>query len=638
MQYNGFSEVKAISYGSGDSDILGYDPNTGRMTGYQQNVGSNGLSLTGSLTWNTNGTLQSLNTTDQFVAANIQNCGYTYDDLARLGQVDCGAGKWAQTFTYDPFGNISKSVPNLPGGRTGQSFNPVYSAATNQYSSLTGVTPPYYDSNGNVTSDGFHYYAWDAEGKMSQIDSGASNWTFDALGRWVERADSSGNYVQAVYDPTGSLLAQTLNGQTLRQARLPLVAGAAAQYAYNGNAEPSWGTLNVYWHPDWLGTSRLQSTPDRRVSADPSMAPFGEQQWTQEGIDTLWSSIGASDKTLITTLDFPPSPALPFVIKLDLEEMLVTDIGSFGADTDADDYSIIRGWNGTTAAAHNAGTEIYLVNAATVFTGAGFQDKALDLADFPNREYHSVQGRWVSPDPAGMAAVDPTNPQTWNRYAYVSNNPTSLTDPSGLDEGLPCDIWLDPWDCGFPLFPLPPIFVGGGGGGGGGGYSGGRGPATPPTGGSPVDFPNGETLGLPNGVSIPNLGLPDLLGLSSAGTGCDFGACGGGAMDFSGGGGDPSTQIKSLYDNIVEHLEKIAAEPNSPAGQHWKAEIENWIKQILKKAGKRPGSIDKYLQRIIGISGSDLENLLPSPVIIVNPCIINPLAPYCSIGPYNGPA
>src|SRR5574337_424990 len=27
------------------------------------------------------------------------------------------------------------------------------------------------------------------------------------------------------------------------------------------------------------------------------------------------------------------------------------------------------------------------------------------------------------------------NPQTWNRYAYVTNKPLSATDPSGLDPG-----------------------------------------------------------------------------------------------------------------------------------------------------------------------------------------------------------
>ncbi len=65
------------------------------------------------------------------------------------------------------------------------------------------------------------------------------------------------------------------------------------------------------------------------------------------------------------------------------------------------------------------------------------------LDDFLFRRYHPVQGRWISPDPAGLAAVDITNPQTWNRYAYVANNPLSNIDPLGLencdDDGTLCD-------------------------------------------------------------------------------------------------------------------------------------------------------------------------------------------------------
>jgi hypothetical protein len=41
-------------------------------------------------------------------------------------------------------------------------------------------------------------------------------------------------------------------------------------------------------------------------------------------------------------------------------------------------------------------------------------------------------GRWLSPDPIGKAAVKLDDPQTWNMYAYVRNNPTTLTDPTGL--------------------------------------------------------------------------------------------------------------------------------------------------------------------------------------------------------------
>jgi RHS repeat-associated protein len=73
------------------------------------------------------------------------------------------------------------------------------------------------------------------------------------------------------------------------------------------------------------------------------------------------------------------------------------------------------------------------------FTGQRHMLSPSDMWDFPLREQHSTQGRWLSPDPAGLAAVDITDPQTWNRYAYVRNNPLALVDPSGLDDCAPGD-------------------------------------------------------------------------------------------------------------------------------------------------------------------------------------------------------
>lgn len=68
-------------------------------------------------------------------------------------------------------------------------------------------------------------------------------------------------------------------------------------------------------------------------------------------------------------------------------------------------------------------------NAWTVYDP---ENQSGSLEDFTYRRYSPVQGRWISPDPAGMGAVNPANPQTWNRYAYVLNNPLSYKDPTGL--------------------------------------------------------------------------------------------------------------------------------------------------------------------------------------------------------------
>ena len=55
-----------------------------------------------------------------------------------------------------------------------------------------------------------------------------------------------------------------------------------------------------------------------------------------------------------------------------------------------------------------------------------------DEYDFVARSLQTSQGRWISPDPAGLQAAYPGNPQSWNRYAYVLNNPLSYRDALGL--------------------------------------------------------------------------------------------------------------------------------------------------------------------------------------------------------------
>jgi RHS repeat-associated protein len=65
-------------------------------------------------------------------------------------------------------------------------------------------------------------------------------------------------------------------------------------------------------------------------------------------------------------------------------------------------------------------------------------DPETDQYNTANRHY-SPSGRWLSPDPKN-AGADPSDPQTWNMYAYayVRNNPTMLTDSNGED-------WATAW-------------------------------------------------------------------------------------------------------------------------------------------------------------------------------------------------
>jgi RHS repeat-associated protein len=68
------------------------------------------------------------------------------------------------------------------------------------------------------------------------------------------------------------------------------------------------------------------------------------------------------------------------------------------------------------------------------FAGLDMADPTTGFYGSLSRTYNPPPGRWFSPDPAGLAAADPSDPQTWNMYAYVRNNPTTRTDPTGLDD------------------------------------------------------------------------------------------------------------------------------------------------------------------------------------------------------------
>jgi RHS repeat-associated protein len=66
------------------------------------------------------------------------------------------------------------------------------------------------------------------------------------------------------------------------------------------------------------------------------------------------------------------------------------------------------------------------------FASLDYYDTSTTTALTPFRVFSPNIGRWHSPDPLGG---DVTNPQSLNRYAYVLNNPMTLTDPTGLN---PC--------------------------------------------------------------------------------------------------------------------------------------------------------------------------------------------------------
>jgi RHS repeat-associated protein len=86
------------------------------------------------------------------------------------------------------------------------------------------------------------------------------------------------------------------------------------------------------------------------------------------------------------------------------------------------------------------------------------------------RYYNSNAGRFYTPDPIGMAAVDLANPTSWNLYAYVNDDPGNFNDPRGLFLPADSDDGPDEVDLGigagdsfcflFPTYPSCNPFAG----------------------------------------------------------------------------------------------------------------------------------------------------------------------------------
>ena len=77
-------------------------------------------------------------------------------------------------------------------------------------------------------------------------------------------------------------------------------------------------------------------------------------------------------------------------------------------------------------------TSLYDSDAGSRSTGKE-RDAESGLDNFDFRYYASTMGRFMSPDDGDGGDASPSNPQSWNLYSYVQNNPITSTDPDGHD-------------------------------------------------------------------------------------------------------------------------------------------------------------------------------------------------------------
>ena len=72
------------------------------------------------------------------------------------------------------------------------------------------------------------------------------------------------------------------------------------------------------------------------------------------------------------------------------------------------------------------------------FTGKE-RDSESGLDYFGARYFSGAMGRFTSPDQP-FSDQDPSDPQSWNLYAYGRNNPLTFIDPTGTTVCADCPV------------------------------------------------------------------------------------------------------------------------------------------------------------------------------------------------------
>jgi len=324
---------------------------------------------------------------------------FSYDYLGRLttawsqGSSGCTSGPsqsaeaaaaapyWDQ-YGYDLVGDLT-SVTSTPASgsanTTQETFPPAGSTAYQPSGSATPPSPPHAVSGTGPAGSASPTtsYAYDDAGHLTGVTgSGTSQaLTWNDAGQLSSVTTTGGTEAGAasyVYDASGNLLVQT-----------DAAAGTATLYLPGETLTKTTSGTAVY------SSTRYYTIGGVTIAARTSGGAVDYLAGNQQGTAT----VAIDSSSLTATYRY------------------------------YDPYGNPVAASGTTASPAWPG--------AKGFVG-GSTDTATGLVDLGAREYNPAASSFISPDPI----LNPYNPQDLNAYAYASDSPASLSDPSGQ---MPCD-------------------------------------------------------------------------------------------------------------------------------------------------------------------------------------------------------
>jgi RHS repeat-associated protein len=269
LHYNAAASITAGTLGNG---LTRTSASNGRLQPCRLNLNSSGtvlssctaavpsgnvLDLTFGLNYGSgdNGNVMSFSA----VGAQTFNRSYTYDAANRIYAMSapgdqCTGLQW----TIDAWGNRTNQTAT--GGTCNAFSQPV--STNNRFSSASYQ----YDAAGNMLYDGVHHYAYDAENRISTVDSGSTaSYTYDAVGRRIAKEATT----YYIYDLSGHVTSEYGDCQTCWTVGYIYVNdGLTAMYE---------NSTTFFVHPDHLGSTRLMTAyPAPSIYDCLDYYPFGE--------------------------------------------------------------------------------------------------------------------------------------------------------------------------------------------------------------------------------------------------------------------------------------------------------------------------------------------------------------------------
>lgn len=328
---------------------------------------------------------------DQVCNFTASECySFSYDEMNRLttaGLAGAGAADYGYTYEYDRLGNITK--------RTGTDLNMTYEYADPAHKQA--VTRVY--NNGTT----YYSYTYGARGGLYSrtADGHTYTYTFDAENRLVKVQKDSQTVADFAYDADGQRVLTIYNKGTMQETKIytPFLDYEMEDPPTGSNITRTTyrlaGQIVAVRKNDGTNNKLYYPLPDHLGNAS---------IWLEKDSSGVWKAVANS----------------------------IARYDPYGNYRTTPSTSVNPGISnhGFTGHRHNN-------------TGAN----DLDLIYMNARYYLPEVGRFISPD---SIVPNSSNPQSFNRYSYVRNNPLNFTDPMGHRECGASD------DCSDPLPYEPP--------------------------------------------------------------------------------------------------------------------------------------------------------------------------------------